>query len=427
MFSCCKLTKKYTIGTVPSVFFCVPLPSMRKIIFLTAFVLGLLTTAGAIAQTDSIRTGLIKSVGRTLDTRAHLKYDPQYIEVPDRPWRVILRGKMDENIVDFINSNSVLYEGSKLDTRFTLKFDTKLNKSIGLWVGYRGLGFGYYYKPDKKPDINIAVSATAAKFGLNFRLRSRQTNTLHFALEQSDGDTAAYDEMDAVLKTYIDIKSLYLNAYYVFNGRRYSQGAAYNQVVIQRKSAGSLLLGLTAYGSSVDVATSDLNAGVIAVADSVGYLSLGKISVGLGYGYNWVPARGLTINAMVMPNLSLYDNIIRKKFDCNYDYPGVDIVDDYGKWDSEKRQWENGKQRKPLIINDTYSDWQNDVEMWETRTERRRTSMAFNVDVRMGVAYCWKRYFVSANAIFEHYNYGRDRNKVDLIDWYATFSLGIRL
>ena len=400
---------------------------MKKIIFLTAFVFGLLSGTGASAQTDSINHSMFKAFGNRLDTKAHLKYDSRYIEVPEHPWRIILRSKLDENIVNFINSNTVIYDGSNLDTRFTLKFDSKINKSIGLWVGYRGLGFGYYYKPDKTPDINIAVSATAAKFGLNFRLRSRQTNTLHLALEQSDGDTTACDELDAVLKTYIDINSIYLNAYYVFNGKRYSQGAAYNQVVIQRKSAGSLLLGLTAYGSSVDVATSDLNAGVIAVADSVGYLSLGKISIGLGYGYNWVPVRGLTINAMVMPNLSIYDNIIRKKYDCNYDYPGIDTVDDYGKWDSDKRQWENGKQRKPLIINDTNIDWQNDVEMWETRTEKRRTRWAFNVDLRMGIAYCWKRYFISANAIFEHYNYGRDRNKVDLIDWYATASLGIRL
>ena len=31
------------------------------------------------------------------------------------------------------------------------------------------------------------------------------------------------------------IRSVYVNGYYVFNGRRYSQAAAYNQSVIQRR------------------------------------------------------------------------------------------------------------------------------------------------------------------------------------------------
>ena len=37
----------------------------------------------------------------------------------------------------------------------------------------------------------------------------------------------------------VEMASLYLNGYHVFNGRRYSQAAAYNQSVIQRRSAAS--------------------------------------------------------------------------------------------------------------------------------------------------------------------------------------------
>lgn len=394
---------------------------------LCVIILCMLCITEVTAQTDSISPGILKAIGNRLDKKALLKYDSRYIEVPDRPWRVILRGKMDENIVDFVNSNTIKYEGTDVNTRLSLKFDSELNKSIGVWIGYRGLGFGYYYKPNKKPDLNIAISATAAKIGFNLRLRSMQTSNLHFRMDQSDGDTTVTDEMDAVFTTHIDIKSVYLNAYYVFNGERYSQGAAYNQVVVQRKSAGSLLLGLTAYGSGVDLNTSPLNGGVVTMADSLGYISLGKISLGLGYGYNWVPAKGWIVNAMVMPNISLSDNIIRKKYDCNYDYTSQTDVDDYGKWDPENRRWENGKPRKPIVIGGEVADWRQDIDMWEMRTESQRTALAFNIDLRMGVAYCWKRFFVSANAIIEHYNYGHERNRVDLIDWYATASLGIRL
>ena len=397
-----------------------------KRIFIVSTVVLLLSVTGLWAQNSGFSAKL-SALGQHLDSSAVRKYDSRFIEVPDRPWRVILRSKMDENIVDFVNSNTIKYEGTDVNTRLSLKFDSELNKSIGVWIGYRGLGFGYYYKPNKKPDLNIAISATAAKIGFNLRLRSMQTSNLHFRMDQSDGDTTVTDEMDAVFTTHIDIISAYLNAYYVFNGERYSQGAAYNQVVVQRKSAGSLLLGLTAYGSGVDLNTSPLNGGVVTMADSLGYISLGKISLGLGYGYNWVPAKGWIVNAMVMPNISLSDNIIRKKYDCNYDYTSQTDVDDYGKWDPENRRWENGKPRKPIVIGGEVADWRQDIDMWEMRTESQRTALAFNIDLRMGVAYCWKRFFVSANAIIEHYNYGHERNRVDLIDWYATASLGIRL
>ena len=391
-------------------------------------IIGLLMTATALwAQGGNGITGMLKSFGQHLDSSAINKYDARYIEVPDRPWRVILRDKMDENIVDFINSNTIRYEGTDINTRLALTFDSHINNSIGLWVGYRGLGFAYYYKPDKKPGINLALSATAAKIGFNFRFRSMQTSKLHINFEQSDGDSTLVDDMDAELTTFIDITSFYLNAYYVFNGSRYSQGAAYNQVVVQRKSAGSLLLGLTAYASSVDLNTSPLNGGVVSMADSLGYISLGKISLGLGYGYNWVPAKGWIVNAMVMPNISISDNIIRKKYDCNYDYTSAADVDDYGTWDKENHRWENGMTRKPIVIGDDVADWRKDIDMWEKKTDSQRTCLDLNIDLRMGVAYCWKRYFASANIIFEHYDFGRDRNKVDIIDWYATASLGIRL
>ena len=141
---------------------------MRGLKILTAIVLCMLSASGIMAQTDSIKPGFIKAFGNRLDTKALTKYDPLYIEVPERPWRIILRTKFDEVITDFTNDATLRYEDESLDSHLDMKLDSKINKSVGLWVGYRGLGIGYYYKLGKKPDINISVSAAAAKFGLNF-------------------------------------------------------------------------------------------------------------------------------------------------------------------------------------------------------------------------------------------------------------------
>ena len=401
------------------------------LLILTAIVLCMPSTSGIMAQTDSIKPGIIKALGNKLDTKAFTKYDPLYIDVPESPWRVILRGKMDENKIDLNSTNTWLLEGYKCNMDMTMNFDSEINKSIGVWVGYRGIGAAYFFKPGKKPGINIALSATAAKFGINFRFRDMQIDKLHLKTEMSYGDSTQVEEDDYTFRNPINIRSLFLNGYYVFNGKRYSQGAAYNQVVIQRRSAGSFLLGVTAYASQVELNTSSRNAGVIlAMTDSVGSITLGKISVGLGYGYNWVPARGWTVNAMGMANLSVSDNIIRSLYDSNYDFLGNETeqsVEDYGTWDKENRRWQNGKTHKPMRFNNESVNWDNDIDMWQVKEESSRTRWAFNLDFRVGVAYCWKRYFVSVNGIFTHFNYGHENNKVDVLDWYAIASLGIRL
>ncbi len=400
---------------------------MRGLKILTAIVLCMLSASGIMAQTDSIKPGFIKAFGNRLDTKALTKYDPLYIEVPERPWRIILRTKFDEVITDFTNDATLRYEDESLDSHLDMKLDSKINKSVGLWVGYRGLGIGYYYKLGKKPDINISVSAAAAKFGLNFRVRSQKYDKLHAKLDYLDPDTTIIDD-DASFWTPIDVISFYFNGYYVFNGKHYSQGAAYNQVVVQKKSAGSLLIGATIYASGINMAYKE-NASLISFCDSVGNITLGKITLGVGYGYNWVPARGWTINAMAMPNISIHDNVIRHKYDCNYSMIASEEKEEYGKWDSNNRIWENGKTHKEQYYKDMPEDGSapDDIEIWETRAIRQRTCMSFNLDLRLGIAYCWKRYFVSANAIFNHFEYGSSRNNVSLMDWYATASLGIRL
>lgn len=386
----------------------------------------MLSIADAAAQTDSIKPGFLKSIGNRLDEKAQLKYDPLYIEVPDRPWRIILRSKLDEVTTDFENYNTFEYENESYTTLLDMQLDSRINKSVGLWVGYRGLGIGYYYKLNKNPGMNISVSATGARYGLNFRFRSIKYDKLHAKMGYVNPDTITFDD-DAYFWEPIDMATFYLNGYYVFNGRRYSQPAAYNQAVIQKKSAGSLLLGATAYASGINMAYNK-NASLIYFCDSVGTIMVGKIAVGLGYGYNWVPARGWTINAMVMPNISLTDNVILSKYDSNYEMFAGETQEDYGKWDSENHVWENGKKHKIATPNENGEvDMPEDIEIWNDHDDITNTQWTMNVDLRLGIAYCWRRYFISANAIYNNFKYGRRNNTVKLNDWYVTASLGFRL
>ena len=104
-----------------------------------------------------------------LDTKAKAAVDPHYIEVPDKPWRVILRYK--ENIVDVDYSQSVDFPVTNEHSDWNLCFEPPVASSIGFWVGYRGTGFSYSKSLSKNAGRYYSFSSSGAKYGLNFRLR----------------------------------------------------------------------------------------------------------------------------------------------------------------------------------------------------------------------------------------------------------------
>ena len=108
-------------------------------------------------------TARLHQVQQYLDTKAKAKVDPTYIEVPDKPWRVILRYK--ENAVDVDYSQSVDIPAYNEHADWNLCFEPPLASSIGFWVGYRGTGFSYSKSLTKNAGRYYSFSTTGAKYG----------------------------------------------------------------------------------------------------------------------------------------------------------------------------------------------------------------------------------------------------------------------
>lgn len=369
--------------------------------------------------------GRLHQVQQYLDNKARSSVDPHYIEVPDKPWRVILRYK--ETAVDVNYDNSLVEPGSQNRVDFNMRFQPPASASIGFWVGYRGTGISYSYSLAKNAGRYFSFSSTGAKYGINFRLRRFNTDEVSASFKIiENGDVTKSLESSGHMPAPVWIRSAYLNAYYVFNGRRYSQAAAYNQSVIQRRSAGSFLAGATWYQSSFD--NSDLaNRLLLLYCNNEKRIKIHQANIGFGYGYNLVPLRGLVINAMVMPTLSVYNRVKVERYDCNYSLTeGTGEIDDYGEWNKQTHTWANGKTQKPLGL-EKGTDWTDKYDLWGGDSETDYGRIQFNVDVRLGLAYNWKNFFIGAQAQFNRFSYKKSECKVVLIDGYARLSMGVRL
>ena len=399
---------------------------MRKNVsqLLAAILCCLLASLNASAQTDSTHSfmGRLHQVQQYLDDKAKSKVDPKYIEVPDKPWRVILRYK--ENGVDVDYEHSVDFPATNERAEWKLCFEPPVASSVGFWVGYRGTGISYSKSLTKNAGRYYSFSTTGAKYGFNFRLRRFKTDDAEFSGKgykdgQQDGEP--YDTAFS-MPSPVWIRSVYVNGYYVFNGRRYSQAAAYNQSVIQRHSAGSLLLGATWYQSSFDY--SDMANGYFMIfGDGISRIKVHQANLGVGYGYNWVPLRGLVVNAMVMPTVSVYNRVKVYKYDFNYYLAPQEPVDDYGEWDKETMLWANGKEDKPLTM---MKKGANDIYYWDEGSETSYSALQLNLDLRLGIAYNWSNYFIGLQGQYNNFIYKKDKAKVNIFDAYARIALGVR-
>ena len=399
---------------------------MRKNVsqLLAAILCCLLASLNASAQSDSTHTfmGRLHQVQQYLDDKAKSKVDPKYIEVPDKPWRVILRYK--ENGVDVDYEHSVDFPATNERAEWKLSFEPPVASSVGFWVGYRGTGFSYSKSLTKNAGRYYSFSTTGAKYGFNFRLRRFKTDDAEFSGKgYKDGqlDGEPYDTAFS-MPSPVWIRSVYVNGYYVFNGRRYSQAAAYNQSVIQRHSAGSFLLGATWYQSSFDY--SDMANGYFMIfGDGISRIKVHQANLGVGYGYNWVPLRGLVVNAMVMPTVSVYNRVKGYKYDFNYYLAPQEPVDDYGEWDKETKLWANGKEDKPLTM---IKEGANDIYYWDEGSETSYSALQLNLDLRLGIAYNWSNYFIGLQGQYNNFIYKKDKAKVNIFDAYARIALGVR-
>ena len=401
---------------------------MKKLLLVLCF-LGASTASFAENWTEQLQDSTsnslkarIQQLQTYLDSAARRKVDPHYIEVPEKPWRVILRYKENGVNVDYENTFEIPEVATRADWK--LCFEPPTASSIGFWAGYRGTGVSYSQSLNKNAGRYFSISSTGPKYGFNFRYRRFKTSiaTSNATIYSNEKLIEDIDD-DEDLASPVWIHSTYINGYYVLNGRRYSQAAAYNQSVIQRHSAGSLLLGATWYQSSFDY--SDIKNGYFMIfGNGTSRIKVHQANIGVGYGYNWVPFRGFVVNAMAMPTISVYNRVKVDKYDFNYVLAPEEPVDDYGVYNKETDRWANGKADKPLTMLKAEDD---DIYYWDDDSETSYSALQLNLDLRLGIAYNWSNYFIGLQGQYNNFIYKKEKTKVNIFDAYARLSLGVRL
>lgn len=347
----------------------------------------------------------LKKVGALLDTLSVKGVDRNYIDAPKEPWQIIVKGNINQSDLKMRATGDIDIVSYKAEPRLK----TEPSKYIGLWAGYRGYGLGYTINTGGDKGSYFTVGATGGSYGVNVRVHSFENNRPSFSFSTDFDDLINEDidleEEEVELEDPIRVHTVIADAYYLFNGKRFSYAAAYDQSVIQKKSAGSIMAGAMFYYGKIDYATKN-NAELIYLMRGLGKVKLWQGSVGAGYAYNWVPVKGLLVNAMAMPMLTLVNRIKVYAFKTNVE----DVMNQYE--------------------DDEYPSDEELLAQYEITPLTRKSynsGIAVNFDARISVTYNFGRYFVNAYGQFNNFRYTHEDNRGRLNDWFVNAAFGVRL
>ncbi len=212
--------------------------------------------------------------------------DPDYVLWPEEGYIAAFN-------TEFVKSRMFLdfsrpLGGTKEDFNGTIS--SQLTTLFSLGLSYRGWGLSYSKDFSKSGDEQFSFCTYGQTYGAEFHI---QNNHSYSGMLSS----VVHPDIELEVKPEDIRQKLYrANIYYVFNHKHFSLPAALSQTVIQKRSAGSWLALMSYYRSVLSFK-----------AEEFSKLKSTQISIGGGYAYNFVFARGhCLLHTSIMPSIELW-------------------------------------------------------------------------------------------------------------------------
>ena len=211
-------------------------------------------------------------------------YDTAYIGRPRERLTLKLRGNLSGSNFDIDRRIEGAVGRSRLGT------DHKATISIG--ANYRGITAGLALNPaslsGRNKDYELNLNAYTNRYGIDVIYQASKTLSGNMTFNGTD----LFLE-----KGMADMQVLNINGYWAFSGRRFSYPAAFTQSYVQKRSAGSWLVGFSYMGGRLKTTDKKFE-GAPDFRVFVGHFALGG-----GYGYNLMLHKRLLLHLSVLPNL----------------------------------------------------------------------------------------------------------------------------
>ena len=259
--------------------------TIRNTLFATLLTL----TAGMTVSAQNENKGVRDRVENVLRANYEkVNYDTLYMTRPDTKLTLKVRGNMSGTTIEGKDKN----EGGTIKS----DFETATRGTVSVGASYMGVSLAVAVNParlsGKNKDNEYNINFYGNRFGLEASYQDSKTLS---------GDISQNEYKYHVSRGDVRYNMLTVTGYYAFNHRRFSYPAAFTQSYIQKRSAGSWLVGATFQTGRIkntDDAPDEL-------LDT--RLSTTSLALGGGYGYNFVVKKWL-LHLSAQPCLIVYNN-----------------------------------------------------------------------------------------------------------------------
>ena len=342
---------------------------IRRATLLVAGIL-LSTLAGAPAAALD-RSGWIRRVVERINAPSP-RLDSAYIYQPKPRWNVTLSNDLRRTGM----SQSSAFEAHGVPTNLYCELWERLYKGVGIHAGYGSLTLGMSREVGRKSaDYNKSFSLNYMGAGLGLHASYYDIRQpMAYTLTTGTPGSADYSSESGTSDYPGRMKMITVEGIYAFNHSTFSYGSVYKGNKIQRRSAGSWLIGAKFVQGEVKIdpaePISDLLYGLCRQSTL-------QASVGAGYSYNFVPYhrqpagagtkgfRNFSINLTGMPLLTVLD----RHYSTRYVYNPLT-----GSLDSQEK--------RPL-----------------------GSTIRLNFVARGALAYSWDRFYLSLAGTYDHFSY----------------------
>ena len=405
----------------------------------------MLISSAGMAQEESGKKGLVNQVKKIAEATMVHGVDTNYIKTPEQPWQVSIKSRVAQTDLQM---HSTIDGGELFDGGGTMplvmgvgnmgtdpRIMTRVSTSLGVKVGYKGISASYSFPIDGDKGQNLSLRTAGRWFSINLRwhkFKAKQAKIHYdgavktrwiddpyaeteedFFTDWSEPESWDYSDKETFASP-VKLQTLIFDGCYIFNSKKFSYAAAYNQKTYQVRSAGSPIAGLMAYYADFKY-NNPRNADLIYFMDNIGRLRQYQVSVGAGYAYNFVPFKGMLISAMFMPMMTIVNRTKTNTYTSNFKDLAHSHLTEYA-----LDLWEDENAELPDISPDEY-------QIESTGSRSRNNRIALNFTTRMSITYNWDRYFINANGQFNNFNYKHNALHGHLNDWFINASVGVRL
>lgn len=217
-------------------------------------------------------------------------YDSSFVIRPEG--KLTLKARVN------FSGNTFHAKGTLHDISTKGDFHTDYKTTVSIAAAYRGITAAIAVNPAKiggfYKDYELNLNYFSARYNVD---ASYQRST------SLSGDID-HDQTYTMEPGDVKLTEFKLTGYYVFNHRRFSYPAAFTQSYIQKRSAGSWLVGFS-YQAGVLKTTDELKARTDKVPETRVYM--GHFGIGGGYGYNWVLGGRWLLHLSILPTYVIYN------------------------------------------------------------------------------------------------------------------------